>query len=88
MSSLYCDSKCFHLLKHGNSVWSQFLKRTAPETDCAMLPLAQEILSPRLHHCSSTFSGFSFCWYFRHCGFTNMGLILLWLLDFYIYIYV
>lgn len=87
MSSLYCDSKCFHLLKHGNSVWSQFLKRTAPETDCATLPLAQEVLSPRLHHWSWTFSDFFFCWYFRHYSFTYTGLILLWLLHFF-YIYV
>lgn len=82
VSSLNCDSWCFHLLKHRNSGWSQPLKMTATGIDCATLSFAWEILSLCLPCFSLTFffSGLLFCCYFKHCSFMNMGFILLWLL--------
>lgn len=70
----------FIYLNTGIQGWSQPLKMTATGIDCVTLPFAREILSLCLLCFSLTFSGLLFCWYFKHCSFMNMGLILLWLL--------
>lgn len=77
VSSLNCDSTCFHLLKHRNSVWFQSLKMTATKSDCARLIFAQQLLSP----CIACFIGH---WHFVTFSFTGTsGTVALWTWDWF-----